>query len=130
MSAFIVSDRHIDALLTWVINTPEYQAPRKVDGMTVYDQPDLIGQILIDANTKSVNTRYNKSTPPAEYKFHRYHRTLTPVEVIKACDCLNYQSCEFDGWEQTKAYRIVQSIREGAIDQIPGMNDAAWEITE
>lgn len=128
MSAFIVSDRHIDALLTWVINTPKYQAPQILNGMTVKDQPDLIGQMLVELNYRSVNTRYNENDQPREYKFRPFPRTISPVEVIKACDCLNYQCCEFEGWKDTKAARIIDEIRESAIDSLPGMDAAAWEI--
>lgn len=128
MSAFLVNDKHIDALLTWAIDTTEYQSPRKLDGMTVYDQPDLIGQILIDANYRSLSARYGDKDQPHEYKFKRHHRALSPVEVIKACDCLNYQCCEFEEWATTKAYRIMQDIREGAIRKLAGMEEAAWEI--
>ena len=128
MSAFLVNDRHIDALLTWAINTPDYGAPRKLDGMTVYDQPDLLGQILVDANYRSLSARYGDNDQPHEYKFRRYPRTLSPVEVIKACDCLIYQCCEFEEWPTTKAYRMVQDMREGAINSLDGMNNAAWEI--
>ena len=128
MSAFLVNNRHIDALLTWVINTPDYGAPRKLDGMTVYDQPDLIGQILVDANYRSLSARYGDNDQPHEYKFRRYPRTLSPVEVIKACDCLIYQCCEFEEWPTTKAYRMVQDMREGAINSLDGMDNAAWEI--
>ena len=129
MSAFVVSDRHIDALLTWVINTPEYGAPQKLDGMTVYDQPGLIGQLLVDENHRSVNHRYDEKDNH-KYKFNRYPRTLTPVEVIKACDCLIYQSCETDNWKVSRAYKIIRDIRESAINALPGMEDAAWEIEE
>lgn len=128
MSAFQVSDRHIDALLTWVIETPQYQAPRKVAGMTVYDQPDLIGQILVEANNNSVNSRYNDNTEPHEYKFRHFKRVLSPVEVIKACDCLAYQSCEFDGWKESKAAKILHDIREGAINMLDGYKSASWSI--
>ena len=128
MSAFLVNDRHIDALLTWAINTPDYGAPRKLDGMTVYDQPDLLGQILVDANYRSLSARYGDNDQPHEYKFRRYPRTLSPVEVIKACDCLIYQCCEFEEWPTTKAYRMVQDMREGAINSLDGMDNAAWEI--
>ena len=128
MSAFLVNNRHIDALLTWAINTPDYGAPRKLDGMTVYDQPDLIGQILVDANYRSLSARYGDKDQPHEYKFRKYPRTLSPVEVIKACDCLIYQCCEFAEWPTTKAYRIIQDTREGAIDSLEGMDKAAWEI--
>lgn len=129
MSAFVVSDKHIDALLTWVINTPDYGVPRKLAGMTVYDQPDLIGQILVDANNNSVNARYGRDQK-AEYRFSRFPRTLKPVEVIKACDCLEYQSCEYEGWKASRARKMLNDIREGAINALEGMEQAAWEITE
>lgn len=128
MSAFVVSDRHIDALLYWVINTPRYDAPQVLDGMTVYDQPDLVGQLLVDANERSVSTRYDDEITSHEYKYRQFDRVLSPVEVIKACDCLAYQCCEFSDWKNTKAFRILNAIRESAINTLPEYKTSTWSI--
>jgi len=55
---------------------------------------------------------------------------LSPVAVLKACSCYEYQSCEHPGWETSEAKRLIDSITQAAIAALPGYQDAAWEITE
>ena len=133
MSAFVVSQTHIDALLTFA-QRPQYDSPAsyyKENGTTVtfYDNLNAIGQILLDENVRSVNFRYEEQTDSPSYLYHPYRGNLTPVQIIKACDCLNYQSCETDDWKNTEAHLILDTIRERAINELPGMDAAEWEIT-
>jgi len=133
MSAFVVDKKHIDALLTYAIR-PQYQSPSNYYWMNqrvgFWDNIDRIGSVLLFENYHSVNYRYNEHEEPQEYKWERYSLPLTPVQIIKACDCLNYQSCESPDWDTTEAYEILQTIRERAIVELPGMEEAKWEITE
>ncbi len=132
MSAFLVNDTHIDALLTWAMR-PQWQSLsyyRHGDKrVTFFDNLDTIGQCLINQNYASLNGRYGDTDPAHEYKFTNYFNPLSPVQVIKACDCYNYQACETgeDYWK-SEAHEIIDTIRERAIDELPGMDDAAWEI--
>ncbi len=57
-------------------------------------------------------------------------RHYLPVEIIKACDCYDYQSCETPDWKDTEAYAIMQMLRKRAIYSLPGYEEAAWEIRE
>lgn len=139
MSAFVVSKKHIDALLTFAMrpqyNTPSYyiQESKNTDEykqVNFQDHLNEIGQKLVDQNYASVNCRYNTSEVPPVYKFEHYHRILRAVEAIKACDCWNYQSCENRGHEDTEAWEIVDTIRERAIDELTGYDSAMWEIVQ
>ena len=132
MSAFLVSDTHIHALLTWAMR-PQWQAPARYhhngNKVTFYDNLDTIGQELVNENYRSLSARYNDPYQPHEYKFKGYAARLDPVQVIKACDCFNYQACETGkDYYETEAHEIIDTIRERAIDELPGMDDAAWEI--
>jgi hypothetical protein len=131
MSAYVVSDKHIDALLTFA-DRPRYQAPdyyyRGDKRVTFYDNLDAIGQALLNQNYASVNHRYQELNTPPEYRYTRFNRILSPVEAIKACDCYKYQACENEGHEKTEAWTIIEHIRERAIDELPGMDKAAWGI--
>jgi hypothetical protein len=137
MSAFIVPKEHIDALLTWANDTPEYGQPRQIhfraNGVTGYAIPywenlDHFGQLLTEANQTSVNARYSENEPPEEYHWSRFPRKLSPVEVIKACHCFSYQACEYDGWKDSKAKQIIDDLRESAVRLLPGYENAAWSI--
>jgi hypothetical protein len=133
MSAFLVNDRHIDALLTWAMR-PRWQAPAYYrfgdKQVTFFDNLDDIGQCLVNQNYASLNGRYGDTDPAHEYKFKRYDTSLLdPVRVIKACDCYNYQACETgESYWKSEAHEIIDTIRERAIDALPGYDEAAWEI--
>jgi len=140
MSAFLVNDKHINALLTYA-KRPQYQAPsyyyHNGNRRTFYDNLDLIGQILINENYKSLQARYgepqgdNSEFEPHEYKFEGYpYSMLSPVRVIKACDCYNYQACETgEAYYKSEAHSIIEAIRERAIHSLPGYDEADWEIS-
>ena len=53
---------------------------------------------------------------------------LSPVAILKLIDSLEYQSCESDDYEQTVAYKSLQSIRKSAIHALEGYEDAEWSI--
>ena len=130
MSAFIVGNKHISAMMQAA--SPRYPG----DTVSYYwnDEPHYfgghsqeIGQKLVDENYRSVNYRYNEDTQPETFK-NIPQRRFSPVELIKACDCYNYQSCETPDWKETEAYAIMQMLRERAIDNLPGYSEAAWQI--
>lgn len=51
---------------------------------------------------------------------------LPAVAILKACDCLEYQSSETDDWYTSDAKILVDAIRENAIDELPGYAEAHW----
>ena len=51
-----------------------------------------------------------------------------PVEILKLCDGLEYQSCETEDWETTPAYALLQAIRKAATRDLPGYHDAEWTL--
>ncbi len=98
MSAFVCNDTHITFLA-------HYAMTRKfplVSGLTL----EQVGQLLLDANYESVNHRYR------ETHHHTFKpttagmwRAQTPLQVIKAAHCSQYQSCEYPEWEGSPAFR-------------------------
>lgn len=126
MSAFVVSKKHIDALVTAAVTRNAYI---KIDGEWVEAQPqhaNLIGQTLWNENYRSVNARYNESEKAPEY--HWTQVNVSAVQVIKAVHCLDYQSCETDDWNTTQAYQILKAIKNVASYMLPGYEEAQWEI--
>jgi hypothetical protein len=129
MSAFIVSDKHINSLLNFAyahmdgINLPDGQ---DLSFKSVQDL-DKIGQILLDENYRSVNYRYREQEISHQIKFF-VQPLLTPVQIIKACQCLDYQCCETEDWEETSAYRIINWIQTEAIRNLAGYEQAQWSI--
>ena len=55
------------------------------------------------------------------------HRApFSAVQVIKACNCLDYQSCEHDGWEASEAKSFLDSLISAACHRLPGYDAAEW----
>lgn len=118
MSAYIVPDFHINALVTWAVAN---KAPAFPKGIT----PRALGELLHEANCASVDYRYQEHNPRT-YRCEQVGGYLSPVQVIKACDCLDYQSCERPDWIGSQAQFLLSRIREHAISRLPGYAQAAW----
>jgi hypothetical protein len=146
MSAYIVSHDHIDALLTFATaNDPQSFGPvsyrlepsGNLREMT-QDKATEIGRILLAENERSVGHRYPGDAPGdlpgagedvTSYTFRPWAKTPAPIDVLKGCDCFDYQACETDDYRQSEAYRIVDAIRHRAISRLPGYSKASgWEF--
>ena len=108
------------------------------NGLSYYWQGNLtyfggnsqeIGQKLVDENYRSVNYRYDESEEPHDFVSTPIAKQLGPVDYIKACHCYMYQACETPDWEDTEAYAIVNALLKRSITNLPGYDDAAWEIS-
>lgn len=130
MSAWIVPDIHIDALVTWAVaNRVSYYFDEIRKGIA--EDPQKVAGILYAANVASVNHRYDEDTPTDDFTFKRLNPVVKdPVVILKACDCFDYQSCELDSYEyQSEAWKIINAIRQKAITQLPGYSEApGWPI--
>jgi len=137
MSAFMVSDKHIDAL---VIFATRNGVDFKVNGSRVKitkTNAEEIGQQLVDENYRSINARYAERTEGHFGKAPTYKIKITkalekpdlePVVIIKQCHCYAYQACETDNWEQSAAFAIIEAIQDAAIRKLPGYEAAPWGI--
>ena len=119
MSAFIVSQKHIQYLITAAI---DYQV--------IVRDSEQTGQLLWDENVKSVNYRY-PTDPQERYIYH--HKPfcvppINPIIVIKQCHCYAYQSCEHPEWETSEAKRLIDALEANAIRRVAGYDSAPWGI--
>lgn len=144
MSAFIVNPHHLDVMLSYFNRHDGYVTLRKkqipddalieerwytLRGSDI-DELRTMKQILSDQNCRSINERYNEQKAPPIAEFHLVHRKFSPVDIIKACNCYEYQACETEDYQQTDAARISDAIRSTAIGNLAGYEEAAWEIRE
>jgi hypothetical protein len=140
MSAFIVGHDHIDALLTYAVDrrTSYWTGKARID--ITRATAEEIGRILLMENELSVRHRYPDDAPgdlpgtigenAETYKFRPFMARLTPVVILKACNCFDYQACEHDGYRASMAWKIVDAIRHQAINDLPGYDGAdGWDIT-
>lgn len=139
MSAFMVSTAHLSALAAAAFYSDRFYGQSFAfyhDGARFEYAPgseDQIVALLYRENRRSILARYpgdEAYAGPAEPpRFERPRKTLTAVEILKACDCYAYQACESNDWESTAAHAFLQTLRSKMIHQLPGYDAAAWEIT-
>jgi hypothetical protein len=96
-----------------------------------------VGQLLWNACIRSVAHRYPHDTVPDlpgpigesyEYSTHHEdpHRVMDPVQVLKTCDCYEYQACESPEYADSEAAAFIQSLRKSAVGRLPGYEEAKW----
>lgn len=151
MSAYIVSKRHIDAIisaeltrrvdypLSWFHNGQRHTLDRTT--------ADAVGGMLWQENVESVATRYPNDKPGewpgpcgltmVEVMAYKWEPTMTggrfpspryiqPIEALKALDGYEYQACEHEEWEASEAKAFCDAMRHNLIRRLPGYDDAPW----
>ena len=119
MSAFEVSNTHVDAIVTAMIWA----------GLTDQQHAESVADELLAQNRASVAYRYNEEPNTALYIFCKLQGTPEPKIVIKACECYKYQSCETPDWEETNAYKMIQEL-ENAMALELAKDCKVWEIND
>ena len=130
MSAFIVSDSHINALIRYASrhNVRVFHS-NPLTMFRVQDNEQEAASLLLDENVKSVNSRYaDKQTMSIIYD--RAAPILTVIEAIKAAQCLRYQSCEHSDYKDSIAFKLIEAIITDAIPRLDGYEQAAWGIVD
>jgi hypothetical protein len=152
MSAYIVDKHHITYLIaaafsrailphgggfTWYHQGQWHELPAGD-----YDRAAEVANLLWRENVASVSARYpNESSAtlpgPIAKDFviqpsdiRRLFETFDPVQVLKSCDCYEYQSCEHDGWEDSEAHNFIEGLGRRAISALPGYEAAEWGAPE
>lgn len=150
MSAFICGPDHFKVLAIFAASRahgslrvdPRYlKGCEKLEGYDELKLASAYADVLYAENVRSVLRRYpddtEESAPGPINKPTHIRVTgrdvcaaafrLPAVSILKMCDCLEYQSCETDDWEQTPAYRLLNAIRKAAIHALPGYDAAPWD---
>lgn len=132
MSAYLVPDYHINALVSWAAgrhgsNAVSYYWNGK--RRDVRGDEKRIASVLYAENVRSVNARYREADPAHGFVFKRVANVLNPIDVIKGCHGYSYQACEAEGWEESEAFAIIAGIERSAIRALPGYEESnAWCI--
>lgn len=130
VSAFICSDTHINAIVRWACEhniSTWYSSPSRK--FSVAGNEQQTAELLFSENVKSVNYRYKESSDTTGIIYDPFAPDLLPIEVIKACDCLAYQSCEHPEWDDSLSCKLLKQIQRTAITGLAGYGEARWEIT-
>lgn len=153
MSAYIVDREHIRYLVSmamhiciangdtfrWYHNGQSFALNRGDR-----DHASSVGQMLWDENIRSIQSCYpdtrenmrNAPGPIGETFIYAHSSDWCPsakfsaVQVLKACACYEYQSCEHDGWKDSQACAFIHALKELAIRTLPGWDAAEWGAPE
>ena len=122
MSAFVCEEDLFDALATYarLARISYYFNGNRHD----MQDAKRIAQVLLDENQRSVNYRYRETDAAPAYTYRLYSGIMKPVQILKAANCLEYQSCETDDWDKSEAKQILEAIVAHAIRSLPGYEDA------
>lgn len=138
MSAFVCDRDHIAYLASFCRIDWDFSYYWNKEWHFVNTSEDalLLGQKLWDENITSVLYRYSDRTRedipgPIGEDFvlnleDLFCDNFNPVQVLKACICLEYQSCEHAEYEGSEAYAILKTIQARAIRCLPGYKEAKW----
>lgn len=130
MSAYQCSAEHIAFICS--VYKAVYDA-RKTDYMTFVMRSDLY-DILSKANADSVACRYRE--PVATYAKAPGFPSVDVATIdanigaiFRSIACLEYQSCEPEGWKESNACHLLQSLRGALLSRLPGADqDDAWGL--
>jgi len=128
MSAFVVTDNHINALVRFASlqDVSVYHGnPGRVTRVKGNEQQ--IAQLFLDENVKSVNYRYDEQDEALIW-FDHNATALTAIQAIKAAQCLRYQSCEHPEYAGSLADKLIDNIIFVAIRNLEGYAQADWCI--
>ncbi len=144
MSAYIVDLSTIHAIVTFAVGgRRRVGSCRSITDEHVYVSsadytPDQIGQALLHENFLSVNYRYREDEETTVYTFKPIYdgyvevgkkRLLKPIDIIKLCHCLEYQSCEHPSWQQSFAKDFLDRVVSAALHELPGYDTAPWGLS-
>jgi hypothetical protein len=137
MSCFVVPDFHVSALVSWAV----------AHGVDLDASPDAVAHMLASANRRAFSERYAGRYDSELVPFGGLDRSagvdLAPVAIVKACDCLDYQTCDWSTWTDSDAFGYMCTIRRAAVAlaapagnrsasgrALPGYDAAAWCLDE
>jgi hypothetical protein len=136
MSCFVVPDFHISAVVAWGVRC------RAVASF----HADALANELATANRAAFAERYAGRYADELSAFEGVDLSagadLLPVAIVKACDCLSYQACDWSLWEGCEAAAYLAAIRAAALHRatggiwrddmrahrLPGYDAAAWTL--
>jgi hypothetical protein len=122
LAAFAVSDQHQShAINEWRVSANPMRTARK------------IAEELAKENIRSVSHRYSvykeerlvvsEAGDLAETYYFNPGK-LSALDILRMCECYEYQSCETPDWTSTLAYRQIQWIKTAAMSRLPGWDEA------
>ncbi len=145
MSAFLCNSKHFAALAVFAVNGAHHShVINEWRNGNSLDECIRIAGELAKENIRSVSSRYPQDNAPAgtidlgdrlaikeaqaqAEKYYFNPPRVSLVDILKMCQCLEYQSCETPDWRDTLACRQLEWIRGAAIRRLPGYDASPWD---
>ena len=134
MSAYMVEDETINALVNWAIqqhgsNAVYYRFGSERHDMR-HDYPRA-KQVLREQNERSLRARYQQADDMIGEPFQdeAFAVQVPIVSLIKACHCYAYQACETEDWAESEAHAIIEAIEGALVRSLPGYDAAPWGLS-
>lgn len=96
-----------------------------------HQSANTVGQLLVDANTASVNSHYAVTSDAPGYTYRQPVRAGEPIEILRAIEGYEFQASDSEGWEDhPEARRYCDELRRATVRRLHRYHDAnTWEIT-
>ena len=121
MSAWLCSDKHIFELAKYYVENCQFYSNDKMSFKEAAEE-------LYNENCNSLLARYGDEYPPIKAPIN-YVPTIDNIFVMaKQVNCYEYQSCEHDGWESSKAHKMCRAIKEALLSKNDDYEEAPWGV--
>ena len=145
-AASVEHGHHSSGMDWWTVDdlraVTDYMSCRREVGYSDQAQLDRVGGMLWGENLVSIQYRYPDTIEggcypgpsdfdPSQvdtYSHRGMPRGFDPIAILKAIAGYEYQSCEHPGWKASEARFFCDALRLKMIRNLPGYNDAAWEV--
>lgn len=97
-----------------------------VPGKSV-DRQRIVNQLL-EENLRAYQHRYaDESACDIEYRYKSCEKitSLTAIEILKLCDHFDYQCCDAPDYPATEVAKIIELVRQTALEHILVQQDFA-----
>lgn len=88
------------------------------------------GAVLVDANKRSVNHRYEEDEIEDPYTFTYHPGPFEPVAILRALSCYEYQCSDDPGWRASEAREFCEALRTWTITQLAGWDQATRAVSD
>ena len=79
-----------------------------------------MAEMLLKQNIISVSYLYKTDQPDDEkIKYKNLLLDYSAIDILRICECYDYQACETPDYESTYAASIIRAIRTAAILSLP-----------
>jgi hypothetical protein len=142
MSAYIVEDKTINRIVSWVDASLQkdhsYLCRRLLDAAEVNpvekDWAARLGISMAILNDRAVNARYGEGTSSKDregitYRF-KWEPTISKIQVLKSLQCWTYQCAEGDIPETSELYKVAEEVvgylAASIVSSLPEYDKAQW----